>query len=227
MSNRDSDSSREQNSSPDKSEKMRNRLLAMARVMGQAGVGVKPFADESLPLFNALDEVKKSNVLNEVDKSLELLEGSLKDGHSLLDTRQLLWRSLRQFGWTPSSDVFDFIDEEDTVEIYSLEQIQTFRNLQFFKYVSFTLEQIHSQPWYQLTRRQPAAESALSAAAAEILKGAVKQTLDLSHLPVHVTEEVDTVELRRFTIQMRCLSPVFKNGELCAVISVNKTRHSA
>lgn len=208
-------------------EKMRASLLTMAKLITESGVAVKAFADEKLPNFSSLDIERQDVILKEVDSAVDLLQGSLREGHSLLDTRQLLWRSLRQFGWTPSSDVFDYITEEDTVEIYSLDQIQTFRNLQFFRYISFTLEQIHSQPWYKLTRRQPAAEAAIAEAAAKIIMGVSKKTLDLSHIPEHLTEEVGSLELRRFTIEMRCLSPVYQKGELCAVISVNRTRHGA
>ena len=109
---------------------------------------------------------------------------------------------------------FDYITEDDTVEVYSLAQVQTFRNLQFFRFVSFTLEQIHSQPWYQLTRRQPAAEAALAAAATKIISGAHKQTLNMSDLPEHLAEEVGSSELRRFTIEMKCLSPVLSKWRI-------------
>lgn len=207
--------------------KVRTGLHRMSELIRASGINVVPYLDESLPIFSTLEIDRQTSALGDVQRVVELLETSVRDGHSLLDTRQLLWRSLRQFGWTPNSDVFDFITEEDTVEVYSLSQIQTFRNLQFFRYVSFTLEQIHSYPWYQLTRRQPAAEAAIAAAAEKIIAGSSKNTLDLRYIPEHIIEEVGSTELRRCSIEMKCLSPVFQNGELCAVISVNRTRHSA
>ena len=205
-------------------EEMRDKLQTLSGLIANSGIQVKPWADPELPHFCALDSVRQTRVLHEIQNGIDLLEGSLKDGHSLLDSRQLLWRSLRHFGWTPNSDVFDFISDEDTVEVYSLDQIQTFRNLQFFRHISFTLEQIHTQPWFQLTRRQPAAEAAIAAAAAKIIRDGVKITLDLSDVPEHIAEEIGSLQELRFHIQMRCLSPVFHDGEIAAVIAVNRTR---
>lgn len=196
----------------------------MALVIREAGFQTRLWNDSELPLFRMLTAAQQVDVITDLVNRLELFQSARRDGVSLLDTRQLLWRSLRLCAWVPQSDVFDSIDEEDTVEVYSLDQRQTFRNLQFFKWVSFTLEQIHSRPWYELTTRNQAVESALHAEAGKILSGAVKTTLSLHAIPEHLVTEIGTEELRSFYLRMRCFSPVWQDGRLSGVIAVNRTR---
>lgn len=206
---------------------MRVHLQTLSDLIKTAGIESKPWVNSELPLFSMVEPSLQLQSINGIERAIELLQSSLVEGHSLLDTRQLLWRSLRRFGWTPNSDVFDYISEEDTVEVYSLDQIQTFRNLQFFRFVSFTLEQIHSRPWFELTRRDSEYEKALGDEAARLISGGHRETIDLSYIPVHRIEEIGSQELRCFTLEMRCMSPVFYDGVIAAIIAVNRTRHSA
>jgi hypothetical protein len=136
----------------------------------------------------------------------------------------MLWRSLRRGGWTPNSDVFDAIEKDDTVEVYSLQMKQIFRNLEFFKYISYTLEEVHGGTWYELVSRDDEAQKILFESAMKIVTGEVKTTVDVSHVPNHMIQELRSPEKRKMMIQMKVLSPVMRDGETIAIIAVNRTR---
>jgi len=202
---------------------VRDLLSRMAGYIEGVGIPVKPFENPSLPKFSALPGPKQQEVLADLRGRVGLLEASHKEGKSLLDTPQLLWRALNHLGWSPASDLFSHIRDDDTVEIYNLDQVQTFRNLQFFRYVSHSLETIHSAPWYTLSQREEVYQNMLIASIQEIMTMPVKKTLLLDHIPKHDAWEINSIENQRFSIEMKVLSPVFEDGRFVAIIAVNRS----
>jgi len=208
----------------DRVEHARALLVQMADLFTDAGVPVRAFTSPDLPVFRSHSPEEQVMLIRELESRVELFASAAKENIDLRDTRQMLWRSLRKGGWTPNSDVFDSIEDSDTVEVYSLDMKQIFRNLEFFKYISYTLEEVHGGTWYELVTRNEQAQALLFEAAMKIVNGQVKTTLDVSFVPNHTCEEVKSSEKRKFMIQMKVLSPVFRDGEMVAIIAVNRTR---
>ena len=204
--------------------KARGLLEQMANLFTDAGVPVKPYTSPDLPVFQTHSPESQDELIRELEARVELFASAAAENIDLRDSRQLLWRSLRRGGWTPNSDVFDMIDDEDTVEVYSLEMKQIFRNLTFFKWISYTLEEMHGGAWHELTTRNEDVQTKLMAAAMSLVNGETKETVNLSFIPNHECSEVKSVEKRKFMIQMKAISPVFRDGKLVAFIAVNRTR---
>jgi hypothetical protein len=53
-------------------------------------------------------------------------------------------------GWKPTSDIFSGISEDDVIEVYTLDSIQRYRSANFFKYISYSVGEIITYPWYEL-----------------------------------------------------------------------------
>lgn len=204
--------------------KVRTLLEEMARLFTRAGVPVKPYLAPELPVFSKRSVDDQAMLARELEDRVELFAQAAREGISLDDTRQMLWRSLRKAGWTPLSDVFDNIEQEDTVEVYSLEMKQIFRNLEFFRHISYTLEEVHGGAWHELSARDKTCEAELMKVAMAIATGQVKTTSSCRHIPAHECRETQSCDLRRFMIEMKVLSPVFRDGEMVAIIAVNRTR---
>jgi hypothetical protein len=73
-------------------QRMREKLCSMARLIELSGAVVKPFSDPGLTHFSALAVDRQDAVLADLDITIDLLDSTLKDGHSLLDSGQLLAR---------------------------------------------------------------------------------------------------------------------------------------
>ena len=201
----------------------RELFTQFSKLSGEAGYPVRAFDDARLPHFQKLSpEQQKQTIIEIADRTDLYIQASLEK-IPLSDTRQMLWRSLRRAGWVPNSDIFDHIELTDTVEAYSQEHRQIFRNLEFFKWISYTLEDLHCSTWFDLTTRDPVFEKSLMEQANRVLSGEVKHTLDLSHLKAHLCKETRSSERRQFYIDMKCVSPLVKDGKIVGIVAVNRT----
>jgi hypothetical protein len=202
----------------------RELLVQTTALFDRAGIKVRPFVSSELPVFSKHSPENQEMLIEELKARHELFASAETERINVRDSRQMLWRSLRRGGWTPRSDVFDSIESEDTVEVYSIEMKQLFRNLQFFQYISYTLEEIHGGTWYEMVSRNEDVEKQLFAAAGKLISGEVKETIDVSHVPTHLVVETSSLEKRKMTLQMKVISPVYRGGEIVGIISVNRTR---
>src|SRR5271169_939861 len=100
-------------------EKFRQMCLYYSDLLALEGKKVKPFRSPDLPVFSALTAEQKQNATDFIGMALEIFEETRAEGFKLNDSPKLLWRALRKLGWTPQSDVFDRIGENDVVNIYT------------------------------------------------------------------------------------------------------------
>ena len=100
-------------------------------------------------------------MLAHIQAALEIFEETRADGYRLKDSPKLMWRAFRKLGWTPSPDIFDKMIEGDVVVIYSADQKQVFQNINFFDWVSITLEDLYATPWNQYSKRDSEIEKRL------------------------------------------------------------------
>jgi hypothetical protein len=203
-------------------EEFRARATLYSQRVGRAGTQIEPFPSSSNPLhFDRLEDSEKRAVISRLTDDLELFDQLEGEGFSLRDSSKLLWRYLHKGGFIPCSDIFDKIEDEDVVSLYSLEQKQIFQNLRFFDFVSLTLDDLFCSHWYAHSTRDASIEEAIYKIGVSFATGKLKGTIDPG-LPVHVAQEVGTPDLMRFNIKIKYLSPVFTNSQISGIISVNR-----
>lgn len=131
------------------------RLLAdhLVKLGEQIGVRIIGYRNPSLPLFRSLPSSAQAKIIEELKCYLQVCELTASAGHKLNDSRQLLWYGLRSLGYVPPSDLFDKITDQMVVEIHDPELHQVFRNFVFYQYCSYSLEELHCQPWTDLYLR--------------------------------------------------------------------------
>ena len=156
----------------DLDEKFRQMCLDYTELLAEEGTRVRPFRLPTLPFFSKLVLKKRSKRSKKSVTRLEVFEETRGEGFRLKDSPKLIWRSLIKLGWNPPSDIFDKIGDDDVIAIYDTEHTHVFQNLNFFEWMSFSLEELYSTPFYQYARREQWAAEAAYKIAVEVSSGA-------------------------------------------------------
>jgi len=204
-------------------ERFKQKCLYYSDLLKLEGKTVKPFRSEDLPVFSRLTSAEKQNAVDFITSALEIFEETRAEGFQLNDSPKLLWRALRKLGWTPQSDVFDRIGEHDVVNIYSPGPIQVFQNLNFFDWVSLTLEELYAAPLHQYSRREAKAAELAFQTAVDLFTG-VKSSTVFPDIPEHYVEEVGTESPTKFYITIHTVSPLKKDGQVVAIMAISRCR---
>ena len=134
-----------------------------------------------------------------------------------------MWRAIRKLGWTPQSDVFDRIGDKDVVNIYTPQNIQIFQNLNFFDWVTLTLEDLYGTPWHGYSRREAKCAELAYQNALEVFTG-VRTATYSPDIPEHYVEEVGTEGETKFYIKIHTASPLRQNGQIVGLLAINRCR---
>jgi hypothetical protein len=205
-----------------------SRFLELANryseVLTRQNILLKTTSDQSTtPIFDALPEVEKNEVLERMEDDVNLFAEAEREGDLLRDSPRLVWRYMQKKHIVPCNDIFDKIEKEDVVSIYDLRNRQIFQNMRFLELVSVTLEQLFCSPWYAYSKRDPEIEQSLYETAISIMSGQVRHTI-APPAPEHEAYEVNTEGLVKLSIKVKWVSPVFSSGNVAAMLVINRCR---
>ena len=193
--------------------KFRQMCLYYSDLLALEGKKVRPFRSPDLPVFSALTAEQKKSAIDFIGTALEIFEETRAEGFKLNDSPRLLWRALRKLGWTPQSDVFDRMGEKDVINIYTPQNIQIFQNLNFFDWVTLTLEDLYGAPWHAYSRREAKCAEQADQTAVELFTGILTSTVT-PDIPEHYVEEIGTDEAYTIFIKIHTVSPLRQNGQV-------------
>ena len=118
-----------------------------------ANCQLRALAGPHLPFFKNLDEKNQIEILRSLKTYNEICAETLANGDSLTDSKSFVWQALKKLGLRFSSDMFNFIQQENVIEIYDMNNVQIFRNFNFFGFTSYALEDLLCRPWVELFHR--------------------------------------------------------------------------
>ncbi len=158
-------------------------LFQLDRILESLEVGVRIQTNDDLPPLTL--EAERAIAL--YGESLSEAREHYKDQISL----KSLWIFLNKLKWRYPDELFEKLRNDDVVEVYSMENTQIFRSYTFFKYCSYTLEDLNFRPWFELYQRD---ESILKEALVWLDKVKRDEVPDLCHmdLPAHWISEVSS-----------------------------------
>ena len=215
------DLGREQSSlALDESFKRLSKTICM--LLSTEGVHIRAYRD-GLPYFSKLTVQQKESVVQHLRFFHDLCLDQVGEGYKLKDSLSFTWRAFRKLGLTPPSDLFHAVTDEHIVEIYSSENVQLFRNFNFFNVCSYSLEELHSLEWWSLYRRDPKITQMMFGAAEMIFTGQIK-TCFPPNLGPHVVEELSSTGKLRMEYNVDLAGPLFKNKIPQAVILLERAR---
>jgi hypothetical protein len=181
-----------------------------------------PYRDVSLPHFSKLPVEFQKIVLSTLGEVVDLNAEMERNGEKPVDSAKLLWRSLNRLGWRPLSDIFDKIESDDVVEIYSDANLQVFRNMNFFRHITISLEEICTHPWYQIAEMDKAATEYYATLAPKMKNNSITETYR-TPIPKYLAKEL-MGEKKVLEITPRWMSPVFAGSQCVGMISLVKSR---
>lgn len=194
--------------------------FALTELLSRENVQTKAFS-EGLPHFSALSLERKTTALASLQNYYELCAEHVKENQSLRDSKKFTWRALGKMALAPVSDLLDSITEGDVVEIYNLDHVQVFRNLEFFDFCSYTIEELYCLEWWRLFHRE------------EKLVKEILRLLDSFHtrknpqglwnaLPAHVVSESLSTSKYKVEVLLTYLGPLYSNRQVQSVICIEK-----
>ena len=175
----------------------------------KAGVRITPYREESVPHFARQSEDKQLNIVNELATYVRICHATLSAGGKLDDSTVFTWNALKEFKLRPPSDLFNYIAEDNVIEIHTKEGIQIFRNFRFYECCSYSLEELACFPWNVLYRRNESAFMALMGAVQRMMSGAVRETIPLEGLGRHLIEEAHSPYKYKIDAEMNYGAPLF------------------
>jgi hypothetical protein len=188
----------------------------------KCGIPFKPYDDPRLPHFSKLPVAGQNLVLTSVGTMLNLYAEMENHGERPNDSSRLLWRSLSRLGWRPMSDIFDKIESDDVIEIYSDTNVQIFRNMNFFRYISITLEEMCVYPWYQIAQMDTVASDYYATLAPKMKNNTITESFR-TPIPKYYAKEL-MGEKNVLEITPRWISPVYVGPQCVGIISLIKSR---
>lgn len=184
---------------------------------------MRPFVNESLPVFSTLAPLEAANALSRLETMLETYQLAKSRGQSFDDSRSLLETFLEVSGTSTEPDVLEQIREEQTVEVYSADQKLRLASLKSLQVISYSFEDIFCRLWSDvLSRDLMGITEALTKVAVDILTERVDRIIYTGSIPDHVCREVNSEEKRSIIVFHHFFAPLRKNGKTTGFLCVNQ-----
>lgn len=172
-----------------------------------------PFRHESLPYFAKLTLIEQQDAVMRLAQYVSICQDVIASGGDLRDSRTFTWRAMRSFGFLPNSSLFSTMGSDDVVEIYDTQNVQIFRNLQFFKYCSYTLEDLYSRSWPELFIRENQAHTEAALALITALIETKSRETIVPDLETQIVYETDSRSNVRVEIDFSAISILYDRSE--------------
>lgn len=204
-------------------QEFRTLALRYVEIGFQEGVRVIPFLSPEMPLFAKATAEERQKATDSLRTIVGIHEETLSSGTGALNSQQLIWRALTKFNLIPEPEVFTKFKSEDIVLVYDDQQTLVFWNLQFFKYVSLSVEQLFLDKWYLFTKRDPAVQEKIAQMASNAFSGKYSGTFEIN-IPGHEVEEVGTLENVKSWMEILWGSILKRNKNFGGLLIVQRMR---
>src|SRR5665213_990167 len=128
-------------------------------------------ASDARVMFVNMDAIKQKYLLSRLTSEIAIMQDLRHGKERTTDSTKQLWRYLKLNRLSPCSDLFDKVTETDVLQLFSPEQTLLFVSTNIYDIVSFTMEQLYTQTWYESTKRDPVTEHLLAQAAMKVFAG--------------------------------------------------------
>ena len=201
-------------------EQFRTLSNEISKVADKVNVNIISYRDEGLPYFSKLSHHQQTEILGQLESYLRICNNTLEQYGTKNFSVQMTWSSLKDYGLIPCSDLFDKITAEDVIEIHDMNHKQIFRNFVYFKYCSYSIEDLHCLPWTELYYRPKEDLEQLTSYAEMVAKQPPKKTL-YCNLGPHLIKELSSLSRYHILNTVKYYSPLFnKYGHMIAAIAI-------
>jgi hypothetical protein len=195
-----------------------NRLKACLEI---EKINFQVLRKDGVTYFDKLSVEEQNYNLNHLRNYVETCEEVHRENHSLADSPFFLMKIFRKLGLRPVDDILEKIIANDVVEIYNSRNTQIFRNINFFKISSYTLDDLMSRPWWQLYKRKDEVIRSIFYYGSEVFSGSIRETI-IPNVETHYLEEIDSNAYYKMNVDIKYMSPLnsinSEGGGICCLV---------
>lgn len=190
-------------------------------VLGRHGKPVEAYHDHQFSRLRS--HHSPFEVITVLQNWVEVLEQAEAAKESLTDDKTLIWRMLKKLDLIPTSDMLGHLHDEDTIEIYTTDNWQIFRNLNFFDYLDATVDEISTIVWSRDSKRKVGITIEALKIVFLMKTKQLKKTL-IAKVPTHAAHLNLSGKKQAVEIQIKIVAPLFRNRQVEAYLVTNKSR---
>lgn len=203
--------------------RLRMLLEAFCDQAALEGYKIQPYSQRGWNKFLSLSDEKKESILTNFLSYYELACVNMDQGHKISNSSKLLWNFLKKMNLRPTSDFFNCLKEDDIIEIYGTDFVQTFRNLNFFEACTYTIIDIFTYDWIELFTRENQIIAELSGLASEVLGGKHSQTVKIN-VDRHTLIESLSENPCKIDVYHKYIAPLYSEGSIHNFIIVSDAK---
>ena len=182
----------------------------LAQFARKLNIPLSPYRDPNLPHFSALPGEHKEIVVKSLEDIFEIYSSIEQESKDIADSKTVLWFTIKRLGLRPSSDLFTSIKDSDIIEIHT-PTLQIFRNLNFFRLCSYSIEEISSIHWTDLFYRDQRYTDQIIACGATVFTN--QESVMTTSIQPHVTEELMSDLKLNVHYNMKAMYPLFDTAD--------------
>ncbi|XGC79714.1 hypothetical protein ACES2L_10275 [Bdellovibrio bacteriovorus] len=180
------------------------------------GLSIRPSGSGLLPYFHQLNEDSMAEVVKDLNDYLSICKSVLAAGRQLKDKEFFTLKALEYYGFEPNSKLLECLkNPKYIVEFYSLKNTQFFRSLNFFDYITYTIEDIYCRQWIHLYEREEKVAAQIYEIAAKMFTGELKDSYFFQ--VKHALKERASLERLEMTINSLQIGTLKRDGQVIAL----------
>lgn len=174
--------------------------------------------------FLTLTAEQQHSVIEQITAYTEILIEATNEKISLTGDKRLSWFALKKLNLIPPSQLLELVKENDYTEVYNQAGVQIFRNLEFYKLVSYSIAEMTLHPFHELYHRDQAVlDQIIQQGFVQGFSG-IKEPYKLN-IDVHEGTEINSNEARKFQVSFGYLAPIVdKNHKVAAVFATSQVK---
>lgn len=202
---------------------LQSEMKKFTELLSLYNIQIKIDSPEAIRAWNLLSESKKIESLNAFSAYRKACTEIHLSGVSLRDNYGLLNRFLRRSNLHSRNDISTIIHADTMVEIYSAENVQLFRSINFFDYCNYSLLDLIAIEWFVLYERHALITESILKQVQQAISG---EQLSRFTIPAHVMKERTSRPRGVFHIDLQYCSPLYSPtgefGGFMVTLNVNE-----
>lgn len=180
---------------------------------------------DSIELFMQLPEARQRRFVESLEQYAPIFETQLSHfeidrSTSVEQERKCLQSTERNLGLKIHRSVYDQLAEGDVVEIYDVESIQIYRNINFFRTTNYSLIDVISNPWMRLWERPRRITEAIANRVQEVVSAPGERLVPFDVAP-HLLGEQAFGKSQVFSVTMKSIAKIIDHrDQLYGVLSI-------
>jgi hypothetical protein len=193
----------------------------LSRHLRSAGIAVPSYHRHNLTQFISLPADRKQSIVEHFNSYLDMVRAiRVEPGSTVLTTAQerlLVRKSAERFGLKLTDAAENTVEAGYLIEIYNAQNVQLYRNFEFFRHSGYSLLDVVTTEWYHLYQRPQKVTEALIEAAREVF---THGKAIVPNVPEHILRETRSDAQRAFLINVKSISPLFaQSGKVEAILT--------